>query len=238
MYDPRWDDPRERDDGRARVYDDRDRTDHDPRNGLMHDLDLPRGEARELVVDRERTYELNGDDCDKRSYFATTRKTGLSAAEYPQLAFGSGARTTVRYFPDKLPIGVEKSNLDHHVFLYIVTRPIPIDFRMFLLRHAEMLRMLHTWTVRVLVPRRFWKAAALYKAALRDSSGRPWNPTSPIDWRRTSANGARVAGTSANRRTSTSSRHSGAMGGPGSPACIERGGAWVIASCGPRDQRS
>ena len=62
MYDPRWDDPRERDDGRARVYDERDRADHDPRDGLMHDLDLPRGEARELVVDRDHLYELNGDD--------------------------------------------------------------------------------------------------------------------------------------------------------------------------------
>ena len=117
-----------------------------------------------------------GPACDKRSYFATTRKTGLSAAEYPHIAFGSGARKTVRYFPDKLPIGVEKSNLDHHVFLYLVTRPIPIDFRMFLLRHAEMFRMLHTWTVRVLVPRRFWKAAALYKAALRDEL---WTPMEP-----------------------------------------------------------
>jgi hypothetical protein len=86
----------------------------------------------------------------------------------PAHRYGSDARKTVRYFPDKLPIGVGKSNLDHHVFLYLVTRPIPIDFRMFLLRHAEMFRMLHTWTVRVLVPRRFWKAAALYKAALRD----------------------------------------------------------------------
>ena len=53
MYDPRWDDAPERDDGRACVYDERDRTDHDPRDGLMHDLDLPRGEARELAVDRE-----------------------------------------------------------------------------------------------------------------------------------------------------------------------------------------
>lgn len=58
MYDPRWDDVRERDDGRARVYQ-RDRTEHDPRDGLMHDLDLPRGDARELVVDRDRVYELN-----------------------------------------------------------------------------------------------------------------------------------------------------------------------------------
>jgi hypothetical protein len=62
MYDPRWDDLRECDDGRARVYGERDRADHDPRDGLMHDLDLPRGEARELVVDRDHLYELNGED--------------------------------------------------------------------------------------------------------------------------------------------------------------------------------
>ncbi len=67
MSDVRWGDPREygerdRDDGRPRVYDERDRDDHDPRDGLMHDLDLPRGEERELVVDRDRAYELNGED--------------------------------------------------------------------------------------------------------------------------------------------------------------------------------
>ena len=62
MYDPRWDDARGRDDGRARVYDERDRADHDPRDGLLHDLDLPRGEERELVVDRNCVDELNGED--------------------------------------------------------------------------------------------------------------------------------------------------------------------------------
>lgn len=62
MYDPRWEDGRECGDGRARVYDARDRADHDPRDGLMRDLDLPRGEARELVVDRDRVYELNGEE--------------------------------------------------------------------------------------------------------------------------------------------------------------------------------
>ncbi len=56
MYDPRWDDARERDDGRARVYEQRDQTEHDPRDGLMHDLDLPRSDARELVIDRDRVY--------------------------------------------------------------------------------------------------------------------------------------------------------------------------------------
>jgi hypothetical protein len=67
MSDARWNDPREygerdRDDDRPRVYDERDRDDHDPRDALVHDLDLPRGDERELVVDRDRVYELNGED--------------------------------------------------------------------------------------------------------------------------------------------------------------------------------
>jgi hypothetical protein len=67
MSDARWGDPpeygeRDRDDGLPRVYEDRDRDDHDPRDGLMHDVDLPRGEERDLVVDRARAYELNGED--------------------------------------------------------------------------------------------------------------------------------------------------------------------------------
>ena len=40
----------------------RDRDEHDPRDGLMRDLDLPRGDERELVVDRDRVYELDGED--------------------------------------------------------------------------------------------------------------------------------------------------------------------------------
>jgi hypothetical protein len=67
MSDARWGDPREygdRDpsDERPRVYDERDWDDQDPRDALVHDLDLPLGEQRELVVSRDRVYELNGDD--------------------------------------------------------------------------------------------------------------------------------------------------------------------------------
>ena len=63
MFDPRDDarDPDEREDGRARVYDERDRDD-DPREGLMRDLDLPRGDERELVTVRDRVYELDSAD--------------------------------------------------------------------------------------------------------------------------------------------------------------------------------
>jgi hypothetical protein len=67
MSDARWGDPREydaRDRGNEwpRVYDARDRHEHNPGDGLMRDLDLPRGDARELVVDRDRVYELDGED--------------------------------------------------------------------------------------------------------------------------------------------------------------------------------
>ena len=51
------------------------------------------------------------------------------------------------------------------MFLYLVNRRIPVDFRQFLIRHLDLFRFLHTWTVRLLVPRRFRKAVALYKAA-------------------------------------------------------------------------
>jgi hypothetical protein len=64
-FDPRWSDARDRDanDGLDReVYrDSRERGD-DPRDALLNDLDLPRGLERELVLDRDRVYELNAED--------------------------------------------------------------------------------------------------------------------------------------------------------------------------------
>ena len=76
MYDPRWDDVRERDDGRARVYDERDPADHDPRDGLLSDLDLSRGEARELVVDRDR--------CMRRQTLIVGRNSGVNVRRDPE----------------------------------------------------------------------------------------------------------------------------------------------------------
>ncbi len=61
MLDPR-DMSRDRDvDGRDRNYEGRERSD-DPRDALLHDLDLPLGREREVVLDRDRVYELNGEE--------------------------------------------------------------------------------------------------------------------------------------------------------------------------------
>ena len=52
-----------------------------------------------------------------------------------------------------------------------------MDFRQFLIRQHNLLLNLHRWTVRLLVPRRFRRSVALYKAALREELWTPLNPS-------------------------------------------------------------
>ena len=111
---------------------------------------------------------------DKRAFFDTTQQTGLRPEDYPHITFASGSRETVRCFPDKLPLGIEKADTSRFVFLSLVNRRIPVDFRQFLIRHHTLLRHVHRWTVRLLVPRRFRSAVALYKAALREEPVDPF----------------------------------------------------------------
>jgi hypothetical protein len=130
-------------------------------------------------------YTWLGTEQDKLAYFILgLLKTRLQKHEYPHLVFGEGDNHTVRYFPDKLPIGVEGHGGWRHVFLYLVTRDVPADFRMFLHRHAELLRALPEWTIRLLIPRRFRKAAALYRYAVRDEFATPLEPSTveELEW--------------------------------------------------------
>ena len=130
----------------------------------------------DAVLGDRRSWWLSPAD-DKWRFFGSQRDNYLRPEDYPHLAFGSGHQRTIRCFPDKLPIGIEKDRNDHFVFLYLVNRRVPVDFRQFLIRHAELLRFVHSWTVRLLVPRRFRKAAALYKAALREELWTPLDPS-------------------------------------------------------------
>src|SRR5262249_37403057 len=79
-----------------------------------------------------------------------------------------------RYFPDKLPIGLDRDG--RCTFVYLVTRALPIDFRAFLERHAELWRGLPQWTLRVLVPRHLTQAIPRYEAAVRDHLATPLRP--------------------------------------------------------------
>ncbi len=53
---------------------------------------------------------------------------------------------------------------------------MPIDFRAFLERHAEVLRALPAWIVRLLVPCHKADAIPIYQAAFREQVGSPLRP--------------------------------------------------------------
>jgi hypothetical protein len=111
-----------------------------------------------------------GTERDKRNHFIFAHPSGngrLSERDLPRLVFRQADAETVRYFPDKLPIGVPREGI-RYVFLYLMIDEVPDDFRLFLHRHREVLSTLYEWSIRVLIPRRFHKAAALYQQAVRE----------------------------------------------------------------------
>ena len=64
-FDPRWNDSRDRDghdELNREIYRGSREGGNDPRDALLNHLDLPRGLERELVLDRDHVYELNGED--------------------------------------------------------------------------------------------------------------------------------------------------------------------------------
>src|SRR5712691_744569 len=66
-----------------------------------------------------------GTEFDKRSYFMRRLQGRVELREFPRLTFGNGAAAKHRYFPDKMPIGVQPDRTDH-VFMYLVTSPVPM----------------------------------------------------------------------------------------------------------------
>jgi hypothetical protein len=125
-----------------------------------------------------------GTERDKMNYFEAYLEKDLPKDWYPHHSFGEGPEKTKRYFPEKLPIGSPRDGGRRHVFLYLVTREVPAEFRLFLLRHADLLRAVGEWTIRLLVPRRLRKAVAVYRYAVRDAFKTPLTPeeVDELDW--------------------------------------------------------
>lgn len=136
-------------------------------------LDAVVGDAKHAWLGTER---------DKVAYFDDAFE-GDWRLLYPRLSFGEGRDRTVRYFPDKLPIGIARHD-GRHLFLYLVTHRVPSHFRAFLLRHADLLKVVDDWTIRILVPRRFRNAIALHRFAIRDTYIKQLTPqdVEEFDW--------------------------------------------------------
>lgn len=145
----------------------------EPNNRNRKPVTLARAIERLMLLDAviaEPKLQWLGSEREKVEYFR--RSTTLRLGELPSLSFGVAPKRTVRYFPDKLPIGTSNDQRTH-VFLYLVNRETPVDFRAFLHRHAELLRALAEWELRLLVPRHLSESAPLFEAAARQELAMP-----------------------------------------------------------------
>ncbi len=139
----------------------------EPDNRNRRRVAIDRSIQRLLILDAvlsDRSVTWLGTEHDKRRYFARRLGDSLRDNEYPRLVFGKSPNVTVRYFPDKLPIAYH-SDRYRHVFLYLALRPSPMDFRLFILRHLELLNALGFWTIRVLFPRSLNRSRDAYAKA-------------------------------------------------------------------------
>ena len=144
----------------------------EPDNRFRRPMTLARAVERLMLLDAvmaDRNVGWLATEHDKLHYFASV---GVPRHHLPSLTFRSADEETVRYFHEKLPIGVGLDGVTH-VFLYLVTGGMPMDFRLFLERHAELLRSLPAWTIRLLLPRHLTDAANLHRTAFAEQLATP-----------------------------------------------------------------
>jgi len=142
-----------------------------------HRKSMPIGRMVErlMVLDavlKDRSFTWLGTEQDKRTHFLTHLQERVTEDDLPRITFGSDEASTRRYFPDKLPIGI-RPNSAEHVFIYLVTKPMPDDFRVFLQRHAALVGLVKRWTIQVLVPQPLANAIPRFGQAARDELATP-----------------------------------------------------------------
>lgn len=123
-------------------------------NRLQRPLPLSQAIHRLMVLDaivEDPAMIWLGTTEDKTAHL--TALTSIRPEQLPHVTSGIGECRTVKYFPDRLPIGIHLAG--RGVLVYVALDPTMNDFRLFLERHAAVLRALPAWTVRVVIPTEF-----------------------------------------------------------------------------------
>jgi hypothetical protein len=151
----------------------------EPDNRNRRRVTSDRAIERLMVLDgvlADRAVTWLGSEREKRRYFKERLGDSVRDNEYPRLVFGKKPNVTVRYFPDKLPISYDRDHY-RHVFMYLARSPSPMDFRVFILRHLELLNALGFWTIRVLFPRTLAESMEAYRKAAYELLTNPLTPS-------------------------------------------------------------
>jgi hypothetical protein len=148
----------------------------EPDSRLRRPVALARAVERLMVLDAvlaDPELVWLGAERDKVAHFTAT--TSLSEGDLPRAVFRSGTSATVRYFPDRFPIGCHPDGRAP-VFLYLVRAWDPFDFRSFLQRHAALLRALPEWRIHLLVPPHLEGAQQAHQIACWNELATPLEP--------------------------------------------------------------
>lgn len=86
---------------------------------------------------------------EKVAYF--TRSQGVPTTEMPRLVFEARGTQSIRYFHDKLPIGISPAGADV-TFVFLALTPDADGLRDFLTERRALLQRLNRWTLRVVLP--------------------------------------------------------------------------------------
>lgn len=148
----------------------------EPDNRHRRPTALARAVERLMVLDAvlaERDRIWLATEREKLAHFTLSHR--IPRQDLPSLTFHGQDSETIRYFPEKLPIGLDSDGRSH-IFLFLLTQDLPVDFRGFLERHAELFRALPAWTLRLLVPRHKTEAVRVYEEAFHQQLAEPLRP--------------------------------------------------------------
>ena len=149
----------------------------EPNTRFRRPTSIPKAVERLMVLDylveRPKTHWL-ASGREKVEHFCHATRAPLDAL--PVLVFrGATGCETARYFPDRLPIGLAETE-ESYTFLFLAVQDVPLDFRAFMHRHAELLRHLRRWQIAILLPRHLAKAMGTYQEAFREELTQPLRP--------------------------------------------------------------
>lgn len=79
-----------------------------------------------------------------------TTLTRVALENLPRETIVRGTDRIVRYFPERMPIGIHPAG--RGVLVYVITDGVLDHFRAFVQHHAALLRAFRVWTLRIVVP--------------------------------------------------------------------------------------
>ena len=124
-----------------------------------------------IVLFPERVYLATEDE--KVAFFGLMAPS-LPREQLPHITVGKEPAARVRLFPEDQPIAVTPTG--RVAFTYVVSAGYIEEFRAFVQRHADLLRALPGWTLRVVFPRQIAGAISAFEAVTRHELTSPLRP--------------------------------------------------------------